>query len=234
VLEWPQVVGRPVGQAQALAVQVALAGQAFPQLPQLALSVASFTQAPGAVPQTVSFAGHLQSVLWQVAPVAQTVAQVPQCFGSEERETQVPGVDPQTSGRASGHLQAPARQTSFVSLQTVPQLMQLFGSVLRSVQVVPHLSGLGARHWQVPPWHCAPVSSLAQAWPQLPQLARSSVGSTHSGDADGQEVTGEASQAQAPPEQVPRPQACPHFPQSLPLVCRSTQAPSQTDCPVGH
>jgi hypothetical protein len=143
-------VGRAAGQAQAFAVQVAPDGQTFPQEPQLALSVASFTQVPGTVPQTLSPAGHLQAWLAQVAPVAQTVVQLPQCFGSDARETQAV---PQVSGRPAGQAQAPVRQTSLVSGQTFPQVPQFRASVSTSVQVSTHWSGLGARHWQVPPSH---------------------------------------------------------------------------------
>lgn len=154
-------------------------------------------------------AGHVQWLVTQLAPVAQTVAQPPQWDASVAVFTQTV---PHTSGRLVGHLHEPVSQMSLVCGQgAAVQLPQWCTSVWVLVQKallpVPHLSGLGARHWQDPVAHCDPGSSVEQRWPQLPQLSASMAVSTHCGERGGAQEVTPGSQSHEPATQLPRPQA---------------------------
>jgi hypothetical protein len=98
-------------------------------------------------------------------------------------------------------------------------------------QAVPQVSGSEAGHSQLPALQISPVS--VQAWPQVWQLAGSVWRSTHAGDAPGHLVA-PRSQAQLPPEHVPRPQAWVQEPQWSSFVARSTHSPLQEVCPDGQ
>jgi hypothetical protein len=124
----PQVIGRPAGQVQARATQVAPLGQVRPQPPQWRGSPAVLTQVPGAAPQTSGSAGgHLHAPAEQVAPEAQTSQDAPQAVGSVAVSAQrvphrlVP----------AGQRQAPWSHTC-VARQAVAQAPQWLSSDWRS------------------------------------------------------------------------------------------------------
>jgi hypothetical protein len=179
----PQTAAGRTAQAQLPELQVAPAGQAIPQSPQLAGSLATATQAPGEVPQTLVLAGQLHVPDAQLAPVAQTWPQAPQLAVSVAAGTHWV---PQTRFGAT-QVQTPLRQSSYPP-QDRRQALQFEVSFVRFA-------------------HCAPgpVQGVAPA-----------------------------SQAQAPPVHVPRPQNRRQLPQWNSSVWRSTQAPPQSVWPVGH
>jgi hypothetical protein len=69
-------------------VHTSAAGQALPQAPQLALSVAVLTHMP--LQRSGWLVGQLQAPSLQLAPDGQTRPQPPQLLGSFFRLTQVP------------------------------------------------------------------------------------------------------------------------------------------------
>ena len=76
-----------LGQAQALAAQLANCGQVVPQAPQLRGSVAVLMHA---VPHVVEPAAHMQAPAVQTPPLPQLVPQTPQLVVSVLRSTHLP------------------------------------------------------------------------------------------------------------------------------------------------
>jgi hypothetical protein len=124
-------------------------------------------------------------------------------------------------GRVVGQVQAPPKQTPFLRVQTAPQAPQFCSSVMVSAQVPMQSVGAAAGQAQAPDAHSLPP---VHARPQPLQCRASRAVSTHSGEEPVHRVTvaGEVSQVQAPPLQVPRPQARVQLPQNCLSVCRST------------
>jgi hypothetical protein len=119
----PQTTEGEAGQEQAPEAQSAPVAQRLPQVPQLSGSVWRFTHVCA---HTLGSPGGQHWPALQAAPVAHRLQEGPQFCGSVCRSTQV---CPQTSGNESGHRQSPDTQTSFVSGQTWPHVLQFSASV---------------------------------------------------------------------------------------------------------
>jgi hypothetical protein len=134
----------------------------------------------------------------------------------------------------------------------LPQSPQLSGSVCRSTQAVRvppppppvgQASGVGAEQpvlegWQAPAWHCSPTAQTFVCVCRLPQPPQSNgldFVSTHwvPPPNPGQLVSPVRHPHWPALHTSVLLQACPHWPQSRRLVCRSTQLPPpQSVCPV--
>ena len=234
----------PLGQRHCPALHDPPAGQALPQVPQ-------FEPSPlGSVhldPHTMGLvAGQVHTFEMQLAPVAHTLVQAPQFDASVAVFTHSVS---HSSGRLAGHAHWPFTQMSLVCGHAgALQPPQWWTSVWVFVQKVRQSLGLGARHWHEPVPHWDPGFSVAQRWPQLPQLSGSTDVSTHCGESGGSQDVVPGSQSHDPAVHVPRPQAWPQVPQFSELLRRSTHAPLHTSgasagqahapasqvAPVGH
>jgi hypothetical protein len=134
--------GRPVGQWQLLALQVALLAHVFAHAPQLAGSVVvsmhvllHTSPLPG---------GHAQLPPLQTSLVSgQAFPQKPQLAGSFWMSAQ--NVE-QSFAFGAKHPQIPPLQLSPGLAQAWPQVPQFAGSVCALVQSAPQSVGLGSRH----------------------------------------------------------------------------------------
>ncbi len=147
-------------------LQLWVAPQALPQLPQLSWSLG--TQAPlhSSVP-----VGQTHLPVTQDCPAAQVVAQLPQWAGSFWRSAQAPLQS--VSPLPQVVVQLPALQTALAA-QVFPQAPQLLGSVCSLTQAPLHsCSGALQAHWELT--HGWPGE---QVLPQAPQFDGSSVSLT--------------------------------------------------------
>lgn len=153
-------------------MQVAPAGQALPQVPQLALFVARLTHAP---PQAVSPAGQTGAHV----PAAQsgpplpmmggwhTVPQVPQLLGSAARSTHRLLHSVGRVPRVHAHVRFTHCWPSTHALPQVPQLAGLFVRLTHApAQLVS--PGMVQVIWQIPAEQTDPAG---HALPHMPQLA---------------------------------------------------------------
>lgn len=146
-------------QVQAPPTQVCAEAHARPHAPQLARSVAVFTQE---APHSVCAAAHAQRPAEQVVPLGQATPQAPQFALSEEVLTHRP---PQYDCPV-GHPHAPPAQPCPAG-HTRPQMPQLVGSVLTTVQRPPHTIWPDGQAHR-PPTQLCPVAQTVPHDPQLP------------------------------------------------------------------
>ncbi len=147
-----------------------------PQAPQFMSSFQSEVSHPGMESQSPKPNEQLHALALQVALTPHALPQLPQLSTSRRRTLSQPvlGSPSQLSKperHVNVHVPAVQAAVAFVAPGHVcPQVPQLLASVVVSVHVPPHRSGIAPVQWHVPIWHVLPVG---HAWPQLPQFARS-------------------------------------------------------------
>ena len=168
----PQACGFDATHWHAPSLQIASAGHARPQLPQLCGSFRVSTQrAEAPIPQTTSPAAQ-QRPLAHVRPVAQRVPHEPQFCGSVARSTQAVGLPAgHLSGRLAGQAQTLPAQISFASGHAALQPPQCRGSVAVFTHAPLHSCGREGGQAQAPPEQIWFV--IVHFCPQPPQLAGS-------------------------------------------------------------